>query len=196
MGKAAEPLSRIPAIAEVPPPGDRISVMQAGELLLRRFPNPHTACAKLDDAIRHAQVRLYAGEHLTDPVDPGIFTTHLRVAVTKDGRLEVRATRALNGTFIWTVGREGILKLIEGDVSATAGRNPRGAGRKRKYVSETDLLNMAWAYVYKNGAPPSLEALCDALRDEHKNKVPKVSRCAELLGPNWPAIKRAHASGN
>jgi hypothetical protein len=195
MGKAVKSPTRIPAVAE--DVSDRVSLETAGEMLIKHFANMHMACTRLDDAIRCAQVRLYAGEQ---PVSPDFFAGHLRVAVTVDGRLEICPTRAIDGAHVWAVRREEVLKLKEGAAPATV--NDRGAGRRRKYVSDIELHNLAWAFVFSNGLPPgsdqkpTLEALCNALRLDHQDKVPRISRCMEILGPSWPAIMRAHNSDN
>src|ERR1700730_6310932 len=112
MGKAKQSSTRISTVAEDSTASDRISVETAGEILLKRFTNTHMACTRLDEAIRCAQVRLYAGEHL---VSPDFFTGHLRVAVAVDGRLELHPTRAIDGTFVWTVRREDVLSLVDAD---------------------------------------------------------------------------------
>jgi hypothetical protein len=187
MAEAVKPLNRIPAVAEACTVPDQITLATAGEILSKRFPNSNAAGVRLDIAVRCAEVRLYAGDK-PEPVSPNFFAGHLRVVVAVDGRLEIRATRAIVGTHVWTVDREDILKLIEGDASATASRNPRGAGRKPSYDRDF-VINAAWAYICENDVPSSLDALSTSLRVEHESKIPELSRCKEILAQAWPMMQ-------
>jgi hypothetical protein len=131
MSKAAESPTRISAVAEDPTANDRIAFEKAGELLLKRFNNMHMVCTRLDEAIRCAQVRLYASDHI---VNPDFFTGHLRVAVAVDGRLEIQPTRAIDRTYVWTVRRDDVLGLVDaGKPDATSDSPPTRRGRISKF---------------------------------------------------------------
>jgi hypothetical protein len=188
MAKAAKSSTRTSAVAEDPTADDRINFNGAGELLSKRFPNVHMACTRLDEAIRCAQVRLYAGDHI---VSPDFFAGHLRIAVAVDGRLELRPTRAIVGTFVWTVLREDVLNLETGK------RNPRNAGVDKKFDRDF-MVAEAEAYVRKNGLPsrpgksPTLDDLVEALQTKlGRKKMAGDTLGKEILRPFFNRVKDA-----
>jgi hypothetical protein len=167
----------------------RISVHEAGTLLLKHYGKLHEARESLDNGIRRGVVRLWAdGEGGEGLVPPDLFASHLFVKVTPDGRFEIGMTRGAVPC-VYTISRASVMALIEQLEKPTG--NPRGAGRKPVHEPEFVIVE-AWAHVIEEGLPLSLEALCHALRTKHGKKVPKVSQCKDILAQNWRIMEQAH----
>jgi hypothetical protein len=90
------------------------TVEEAGALLLKHFGRIHRAREWLDEAIRNGDVRLLCSDGIeTRVVNPEFFSNHLRVGIATDGRMEIKATRALApGRYEWRPARRELDTLI------------------------------------------------------------------------------------
>ena len=190
MAKAAKASTGNAARAEAV----RISIVTAGEMLVKRFANMHMAATQLDEAIRSSTVQLFADDH-PETISPNFFARHLRVeAVVNGSRLEIRPTRALAKTYTWTVDRDDVRKLVEGNDAPPTTSNPPKHKAGRKPIYDPELVEReAWAYVYEHGCPASLESLAIGLKVAVGEGIPEITKAKEILRPVYDRMEQLRA---
>jgi len=185
MGKATKSPTDISATAE--DPGDQISPETAGKVLIPHFGDVHVARTRLNDAICQNRVASFA-DGARAPAE--YFAGCMMVSIvhgTAD-QFEIRPFAGLHGPnpktgrpHAWTVSHKDVLNLIDVDKPAVVGNPPKHKpGRKKVYDPEF-VEREAWAYVYENGCPASLEALAINLKVAVGEGIPELTKAKEIL---------------
>jgi hypothetical protein len=181
-------------------PRDLIDIDAAFQFLLQRFGQRDLARQRMITALHSGDINLYiAVNNKLTIVSPSFVDTHLTVWTKTDaasGRhhAEIRATRALDGTYEYRVSRGAVVALCalpESPKSDTQTnkqwrRSPRGA--PSPYDWEKILIEAA-SLIHDEGPPATFEEFWQRVAAVLGDDSPKDTQLKKHLAPLYERVR-------